>query len=140
MAGAGRRDADVDVLLSLGTAAGKRGARVVCDVPAAARDLVAELPGDQGLIRFRAPSWTGDPVSSDGRLAALRELAAGQDADAVRVLVGWCVGGGRADTAAWARAHPAAALRWEATSVAGRKALGTLTGADVDAVCAAVLS
>jgi hypothetical protein len=92
MAGAGRRDADVDVLLSLGTAAGKRGARVVCDVPAAARDLVAELPGDQGLIRFRAPSWTGDPVSSDGRLAALRELAAGQDADAVRVLVGWCVG------------------------------------------------
>ena len=137
----GRTDRDVDVLLALGTASGKPGKKLVVDIPAGVRGLVVDIPDPAGLVRFVHPRWTGDPLTSDGRLAGLVELVSAEsDRDALAVLVGWCVGAGRADIGAWARRHPGDALAGEATSPAARKALGQLTGAGVEEVVGAVLA
>jgi len=136
----GQPSADVDVLLSLGTASGKPGRSLAVDIPPHVEGLVVDQ-GD-GTARFRYPQWHGTPVESDGRLLALRELIgwrgdiSGDIADAIRTLVSWVCGPGRAFCGRWAweRGLP------ETKTPAARAALPELTRLDVEDVVAQVLS
>jgi hypothetical protein len=106
-----------EAVLMLGVGQGKADRRVVVDIPEHAKPLVVPLvtgsAAEEGLARALVPSWTGDVMSSDGRLLALVELVGrnGQNPstlkgsvridDAVSTLVAWCAGPGRAATRPW---------------------------------------
>lgn len=98
-----------------------------------------------GTTRFSYPAWTGDPVTSDGRLLALAALvrwrresspATDQYLSAVRTLAGWACGPGRAFCGYWAwnRGLP------ETRTPAARAALAEMTRCVVESVVQQVLS
>jgi hypothetical protein len=99
----GSRDLAV---LSIGTGQGKADRRTVVDIPESVAALVTAVTSgsmaEEGFARALVPSWTGDVMSSDGRLVALVELVdANSSIDAITTLVAWCAGPGRAATRSW---------------------------------------
>lgn len=132
-----------ETVLMLGVSQGKPDRRVVVDIPDDVAGLVVPVSTGvltaDGLARCRHPAWVGDPLTSDGRLAALVEIvrAAGESAGMgdVKTQVSWCVGGGRADCGSWSRSQGLP----EASGWSQRRATSALGALDVPNVLAAVL-
>lgn len=131
-------------ILALGTGQGRPGLRLVVDVPPDLIGAVVTCDTDKGWARLAHPQPAPDrsPVLTwDARLQAVvaivRHCGGPERVDhrAVRTLVGWVVGPGRAWCGRWACSRGLA----EAHTAAARTAIGQMHGLDVDAVLADVM-